>query len=100
MAFIGKADIIRAPERLGQLAAEQGQKVELVIVGGAQMVLAYDARPATRDVDVAIVDPDAAGFTRSLAATVASEFGWPEDWLNDGAKGYLVGMSSGPIIFA
>ena len=100
MALIGKADIIRALGRLGQLAVEQGHKVEVVIVGGALMVLAYDARPSTRDVDVAIIDPHAAGYVRSLAVRVASEFGWPEDWLNDGAKGYLVGLSSGPVIFA
>lgn len=100
MALFGKPDIIRALERLGGLAAEQGHKIELVIVGGALMVLAYDARPSTRDVDVAIIDPHAAGYVRALAATVAMEFGWAEDWLNDGAKGYLVGLSPGPVILA
>ena len=24
----------------------------------------------------------------------------PEDWLNDGAKGYLVSISDGPILFS
>lgn len=100
MALFGKADIIRALERLGTLAAGQGQKIDLVVVGGALMVLAFDARPSTRDVDVAILNPDAAGDVRALAATVAGDFDWPDDWLNDGVKGYLVGISPGPVVFA
>ena len=31
---------------------------------------------------------------------MAAERGWAEDWLNDGAKGYLVGISAGDVIFS
>ena len=31
---------------------------------------------------------------------IADERNWPEDWLNDGAKGYLVGLSEGPVLFS
>jgi len=64
------------------------------------MVLGYDARQSTRDVDAFIVSPDEARLVRNLAKRVAAEREWPEDWLNDGAKGYLVGISQGAILFS
>ncbi len=64
------------------------------------MVLAYNARLATHDVDVFILSPKEARIARTLAQQVAQEFEWPDDWLNDGAKGFLVGISKGPVIFS
>ena len=63
------------------------------------MVLAFDARESTRDVDAINVAPGLAATVREFAQVVARERGWPEDWLNDGAKGYLIGLSSGPVVF-
>ena len=63
------------------------------------MVLVYGTRLSTRDVDAVTLAPRDAGMVRALVKMVATERGWPEDWLNDGAKGYLVGLSSGPTIF-
>jgi hypothetical protein len=100
MATIGKKEIIEAFERLGQLAVAEGEQVELLLVGGALMVLVYDARSSTRDVDAVILAPYDAAVVRALAQTVAAERGWPSDWLNDGAKGFLVGFSSGPVIYS
>lgn len=55
------------------------------------MVLRFQTRESTRHVDVAIVAPAEASKVRELALRVAAERNWPNDWLNDGAKGYLVG---------
>lgn len=86
--------------RLGDLAQVQGHTIELVVIGGAAMILLYDARPATRDVDVMILAPPQANLVRSLAEQVAVEQKLPDDWLNDGAKGFLVGVSEGKIVFS
>lgn len=37
-------------------------------------------------------------MVRAWATVIAREYGWPDDWLNDAAKGYLMGVSSGPIL--
>lgn len=100
MALLSQQDIIDALTRLGQIAKEHGFQIDLLAVGGAVMVLAYNARPATHDVDVYIVSPKEARVARELAQQVAQERGWPDDWLNDGAKGFLVGVSQGPVIFS
>ena len=96
MATFTRKEIAEGIERLGQLAVESGIKVELVLVGGALMVLRFRARESTRDVDVAILAPTDAQKVRELARRVGEENDWPDDWLNDGAKGYLIGLSSGP----
>ena len=100
MATFTRKEIAEGIERLGQLAVETGIKIELLLVGGALMVLRFRARESTRDVDVAILAPTDAQKVRELARRVADENGWPEDWLNDGAKGYLIGLSSGPVVLS
>jgi len=64
-----------------------GIRGDIFIVGGAAMAVAYDARPATRDVD-GIWHPSAE--IREAAARVAARHdGVESDWLNDGVKGFL-----------
>lgn len=67
---------------------------DVFVVGGAAMTVAYDARPATRDVD-GIWHP--AGEVRGAAARVAARHDdLPADWLNDAVKGFLPGAERGP----
>ena len=99
MAIFTRQEIEEGLRRLGELAQAKGLQVELTLVGGAVMVLRFDARPSTRDVDAVILSPREARIVRDLARQVAEEHDWPEDWLNDGAKGYLVGISKGPLVF-
>jgi hypothetical protein len=100
VTLLSRQEIVGALTRLGQLAQANGHQIELLAVGGAVMVLAYNARLATHDVDVFIVSPKEAQIARTLAQQVAQEFEWSDDWLNDGAKGFLVGISEGPVIFS
>jgi hypothetical protein len=99
MATFTRNEIEEGLKRLGELAQAKGLHIQLTLVGGAVMVLRFNARPSTLDIDADILQPREARLVRELARRVADEFEWTEDWLNDGAKGYLVGISDGPIIF-
>lgn len=100
MATLDRNEIVSALLRLGELAAAEGESIELVVVGGAAMVLAYSARASTRDVDAIFLAPPPAHKIRSWATSVARERGWPDDWLNDGAKGFLVNLTPGPLLLS
>ncbi len=99
MAIFTRDQIQLGLKRLGELAAVNGLQIRLALVGGAAMVLGYNARQSTKDIDAVIVFPAEARLVRNLVKIIASELDWPEDWLNDGAKGYAVGISEGSLLF-
>lgn len=69
---------------------------DVFIVGGAAMAVAYEARPATRDID-AIWHPSSE--IREAAARIAARHDDLEpDWLNDGVKGFLPGDDTAPRV--
>lgn len=100
MALLTRSDIENALRRLGELALQQDESIELLAVGGAAMVLGYDARMSTHDVDAVALQPELARLLRKLVQQIADELDWPSDWLNDGAKGFLMGLSDGGVIYA
>jgi len=86
MAMLTKHDILRGLTQLDAMAKDAGVIVDLSIYGGAALAIAFDIRHATRDVDAVVRgNPD---FVRQAAAKIAQEEGWPDDWLNDGVKGF------------
>ncbi len=65
---------------------------DVVVVGGAALVLRHRAREATKDVDAVVLPESIKSDVLSAAATVAGAASLPADWLNDGAKGFLHGL--------
>src|ERR1035437_928134 len=72
--------------RLSDLLGHRNIVGEIVLFGGAAMVLAHKARVSTKDVD-AIFVPKAEVY--AAASEVTREYGAPEGWLNDAVKGFL-----------
>lgn len=99
MATMNRAQIEEALRTLGEVAQADGHHVELFAVGGAVMVLKFNARSATKDIDAVILGPAPASLVRAMAERVATRLGWPSDWLNDGAKGYVGADVQGEVLF-
>ena len=77
---------------LGRRAYAEGRTIEISIYGGSALIMVFDWRLATRDVD-AVFEADRA-TVRRLAAEIASERNWDATWLNDGVKGFLSSKDS------
>jgi hypothetical protein len=84
----------QAFHELGRRAHAEGKTIEIAVYGGSALILTYDWRIATRDVD-AVFEADRQ-TVRRLAAEIAGEIGWEPDWLNDGVKGFLSAADTDP----
>jgi hypothetical protein len=83
---LSRATILAALARLDELLREKGVIGEICIFGGAAMVLAFDARESTRDVDAIFVPKE---DVLNAARRVAEEFGIDPDWMNSGVAGFV-----------
>jgi hypothetical protein len=76
-------------DALGDLAhrlSEAGIAAGIRVVGGAALSIEYFDRPATADID-GLLHPSEE--IKPFADQIASERGWPEDWLNDKVTAYV-----------
>ena len=77
-------------EKLSEALERRGVKGEIVLYGGAAMVLALKARPSTKDVDAVFMPKD---LIYQAAKEVEDQYGAPESWLNDAVKGFVSSRS-------
>jgi hypothetical protein len=83
---LNREAILRGLQILSDELGKRGITGEICLFGGTVMVLAFNARLATKDVD-ALFQP--AQRIRDLAREIAAEQQLPMDWLNDGVKGFV-----------
>ena len=93
MAF-NRQTLERALHELGRRAHAEGKTIEIAIYGGSALMLTYDWRLATKDVD-AVFEADRT-TVRRLARDIAEEYDWDPNWLNDGVKGFLSAADASP----
>lgn len=77
-------DILRD---IAERAKKRDAMIEFSVYGGTVMVIEYEARKMTRDVDVVI--HRGASFLRAIVDEIAREKEWDPGWLNDGVKGFI-----------
>ena len=80
-------EIMEYLNALNEILGQQDVKGEICLYGGAVMCLVFEARPSTKDVDAVFHPSD---IIRKAAQDIAREHELPDDWLNDGVKGFLV----------
>lgn len=72
---------------IAERAKNREAMIEFSVYGGAVMVIEYEARKMTRDVDVVI--HKGSSILRSIVEEIARENEWDPGWLNDGVKGFI-----------
>lgn len=96
--MLARPDILSALTALDKELQEQGVRGEIVIAGGAALVLSHEARWATKDVDAILLVPSQA--LKAAASVVAETLGLPDDWLNDRARAFAAGVAPGPVVYS
>ncbi len=80
-------DIQRYLQMLGAELQQRGVTGEIVLVGGAVMLLVIGNRPTTKDIDAYFATN--AQEIRTAAQIIAQREHLPPNWLNDGVKGFF-----------
>ena len=97
MDSLGSTDLTRLLGALGERLSFDGQRVELVVIGGAALTILGFVDRTTRDVDVvALLDGGVLAPAKPLPVelvaardVVAADFGVPDAWLNAGPSDLL-----------
>jgi hypothetical protein len=86
--IVNKQDIEKYLRMLGQELQQRNITGEILLAGGAVMLLKVQNREVTKDID-AYFNPGQANVIREAARIIADREGLPHDWINDGVKGFF-----------
>jgi Nucleotidyltransferase of unknown function (DUF6036) len=84
--ILTRAELVNAFRRLDDRLRRDRVSADIFIFGGAAMVLGFNARDSTRDVD-AVWSPH--GPVQRAAHEIADSLNLPKSWLNDQASSFL-----------
>ena len=87
--MLDAASILNNLKLVGRELQQKGTSAEIVLAGGAVMLLLIKSREITKDID-AYFGGDTQ-LIREAAQRVAIQEGLPSDWLNDSVKGFFYG---------
>ncbi len=77
---------------------ESGTRSGIRIVGGAALALRYFERESTVDIDAHFIG--SAEVVERAASAIARANGWPDDWLNRKAAGFIPEYGINPVEWA
>ena len=84
---LDKEALLEVLRDIAERAKKRDAMIEFSVYGGTVMVIEYEARKMTRDVDVVI--HRGASLLRAIVDEIAREKEWDPGWLNDGVKGFI-----------
>lgn len=87
MTRFERDDLVVGLRQLVAKLSETGERSGVRIVGGAALALRYFDRESTVDIDAHPIGP--AGRVLAAAREIAEANGWPDDWLNNQAAGFI-----------
>ncbi len=90
---MNKSDIERYLQLLGQELQASNTTGNILLLGGAVMLLEVGNRATTQDIDASFEGSNAP-LIRQAVVEIAQREGLAKDWLNDGAKGFLYSQPS------
>lgn len=86
MHSLSQKDILEALASLSTLLSTQNIRGEICLFGGVAMVLAFQARQSTKDIDAIFAPTDS---IRKMIDLIGEEKGWEKGWFNDGVKRFI-----------
>jgi hypothetical protein len=86
--LLDRQTIEKAFRFMGQYLLDRKALGEIAVYGGSAILLQFDWRQASRDVDARVTSDGSHGLIMAAAAEVASHFGLPRSWLSENVAMY------------